>query len=86
MSDKFREAMEEARQNDIRREAAMHLRDRFAMAALTGLLARETGVLAVTEDGTAYGDPWSVSALTAKAYEYADAMCEARVLKAKAPQ
>jgi len=78
MSDKFREAMEEARQNDIRREAAMHLRDRFAMAALTGLLA-SAKTFRFVEQGQSRDV--SLVEVPEMAYRLADRMVEARVLK-----
>lgn len=60
------------RQDEMERAAAQEvLRDQFAMAALTGLLARrpkENGV-----EREAVQDAWSRTA-----YEYADAMLAAR--------
>ena len=53
------------------------LRDRFAMCALSGLLAAQP------EDAREWPDP---SGLTDLAYEYADAMLRARARRAKGSQ
>ena len=63
------ESMREARQKELRaariKQARAELRDRFAMAALTGLLADHTMDLQPTE----FAD---------LSYQYADAMLKAR--------
>lgn len=69
MNREFEQRMEWHREDieRARKQARAELRDRFAMAALTGLLSYETGILRGTPEGFAV-----------HAYQFADAMLEAR--------
>ena len=69
MNREFDQRMEWHREDieRAREQARAELRDRFAMAALTGLLSYETAVLRGTPEGFAE-----------HAYQFADAMLQAR--------